>query len=373
MLKKIKKFFFNKTPQSLTTNKAISLLLFYLLIAFTVKQDGLLLNNIIINENTATRDQIDKGSQTLVDSNTDNQKSGNSKNILDSNTNNQKPDIIPSYNKGNIVTTSDFKNQPENNFTKDLVDTTAEQKKAPQIAKPTLDNLQVKILNLVKKAKFNKKHSNPKLVVVIDDFGYNINKIHLFLKLKQNINFAVLPNLPDSLQITNLLHKNNKTVVLHLPMEPKNSKLKLEKTTLMVNDSKEEISKKISQSRQTTSFINGISNHMGSHFTSNEDGMLKLMLYLKNTNLFFLDSKTARGKTAAKLATQYQVPYYSRDVFLDNSKDPIYIARQLISAAKISFVRGRSIAIGHPYKNTYKVLNILLPELEKRGVQFQRL
>ena len=61
--------------------------------------------------------------------------------------------------------------------------------------------------------------------------------------------------------------------------------------------------------------------------------------------------------------------YFARDVFLDNSTEMLAIAKQLIGALEISFKKG-SIVIGHPYLSTYEVLQILLPEFEKKGVLF---
>ena len=176
------------------------------------------------------------------------------------------------------------------------------------------------ILKLLEEVNFQKP---AKMIVVIDDFGYSKNKVELFLKITQPITFAVLPNLSDSSAIVNSLHKKNKSILIHLPMEPNDLNQKIEEITLMVSDNEKEIKNKLALSLESSPFSIGISNHMGSKFTNHEESMELLMQYLQKHKLFFLDSKTSSGHLAAKLAKKYQVPYFSRDVFLDNSNDVI--------------------------------------------------
>ena len=226
------------------------------------------------------------------------------------------------------------------------------------------------ILKLLEKVHFQQQS---KIIIIIDDFGYSESKMELFLQISQPITFAILPNLPKSSTIAKNLHQKNKSILIHLPMEPNDLKQKTEEITLMINDSGEQIKNKLVLSLKSAPFSIGISNHMGSKFTRHEKGMELLMQHLQEHKLFFLDSKTASGRLAAKLAHKYGVPYFSRDVFLDNSTEMLAIAKQLIRALEISFEKGSSIVIGHPYLSTYKVLQILLPEFEKNGVLFTSL
>ena len=208
------------------------------------------------------------------------------------------------------------------------------------------------------------------MTIIIDDFGYSTSKVELFLQITQPITFAILPNLPQSSTIAKNLHQKNKSILVHLPMEPNDIEQKIEKITLMVADSREEIKNKFVLSLESSPFSIGINNHMGSKFTRHEKGMEFLMQHLQEHKLFFLDSKTSPGSIAVKLAKKYGVSYFARDVFLDNSTEMLAIAKQLIGALEISFKKGSSIVIGHPYLSTYEVLQILLPEFEKKGVLF---
>ena len=247
------------------------------------------------------------------------------------------------------------------------------------VYKPTKDfNQAIKIdpmiekqlIEFVETIKFQKNFLFPRVFIIIDDFGYNLAKATMFLTLEQSITFAILPNLPHSFLIAQTFEQHHKSILLHMPMEAK-ANSNTETITLFNTDNIVDIRRKIKQSLDTVPFRVGISNHMGSSFINDLVGMSAVMEYLKQENLFFLDSKTASGQISKQLARQHQVLYYERDIFLDNFKQHLAIAQQLITAVKIAYRRGESIAIGHPYLETYQVLAVLMPRLQKKGIIFQ--
>jgi polysaccharide deacetylase 2 family uncharacterized protein YibQ len=233
-----------------------------------------------------------------------------------------------------------------------------------------LQSIEKKLEGLFEKTTFRKNHSAPNILIVIDDIGYNLKRAKNFLKIKQPITFAILPNLPQSSKAATILSQHNKSILMHMPMEPKKN-IKLEKITLLRNDNSSDVYRKLEQSLATVPYLVGVSNHMGSFFTENAKGIDILMQYLQKENLFFLDSKTTNSNLSEKIADKYRVTYYERDIFLDNSRNHLAIAKQLLASAKIAFRQGTSIAIGHPYKETYQVLAVLMPKLESKGIQFQ--
>ncbi len=247
------------------------------------------------------------------------------------------------------------------------------------VYKPTKDSNQAikidpmiekQLIEFVEKIKFQKNFLFPRVFIIIDDFGYNLAKATMFLTLEQSITFAILPNLPQSFLIAQTFEQHHKSILLHMPMEAKANN-NTETITLFNTDNIVDIRRKIKQSLDTVPFRVGISNHMGSSFINDLVGMSAVMEYLKQENLFFLDSKTASGQISKQLARQHQVLYYERDIFLDNFKQHLAIAQQLITAVKIAYRRGESIAIGHPYLETYQVLAVLMPRLQKKGIIFQ--
>jgi len=84
--------------------------------------------------------------------------------------------------------------------------------------------------------------------------------------------------------------------------------------------------------------------------------------------LFFIDSRTTQLSVAEQLAREYQVPVLRRDVFLDHHPNESSIRGQFEQLIERAKRQGYAVGIGHPYPETIKVLNELLPQLAARGV-----
>ena len=182
----------------------------------------------------------------------------------------------------------------------------------------------------------------PKLAIVIDDFGYNLEQIEQFLQISEHINFAVLPFLPLSKQISTNLYYRDKSILLHMPMQPIEwAKFDPGPGALITSDSEEKIYKKISEGFDSVLYARGMNNHMGSLFTNHREGMEPLFKFLNEKNFFFLDSKTAATSFSRELAEIYGVKYLARDIFLDNEIEHEKILEQLYKATKLAVKRGK--------------------------------
>lgn len=212
-----------------------------------------------------------------------------------------------------------------------------------------------------------------RLAIVIDDLGYQMDVFNELITLDYDITYAVLPQQAFSRETAEIAAQAGRQVMLHLPMQPKEwPKFDPGLGALLLRDSPEEINAKIALNLSTVPFVTGVNNHMGSAFTQYEEGLEILMEALSQNALFFLDSKTAPGRTARNAAKRYQVPYLTRDIFLDNDRDADLIRRQLDKAVKLALKRGSAIAIGHPYHVTYAVLAEELPLLEAEGIRITK-
>ena len=197
------------------------------------------------------------------------------------------------------------------------------------------------------------KIKKPKLVIIIDDvsFKWQVNKI-------KAIPFKVTPSFfPPSKRHPNtpIYAKTFPHYMVHLPLEAIHFS-KPEPDTLNSQDSYETILKRVEYVKNLFPKAKFINNHTGSTFTSNKEAMIKLFRALKNENLGFIDSKTtpySKSKEAKKI---YNIPLFSRNIFLDNEINPKYIQNQLKKAIKIAKKRGYAIAIGHPYSQTLMTL-----------------
>ena len=204
----------------------------------------------------------------------------------------------------------------------------------------------------------------PKLIIIIDDVSSarQVNAI-------QNIGFPVtMAFLPPTTG-----HKNSAKIaqdlavyMVHLPLEASNRSFE-EENTLHIGDSLQKIENKIKKIKQYYPNTRYLNNHTGSKFTSDFDSMDKLFTVLKKYNYIFVDSKTTAKSVTKHVAKKHNMPYISRNIFLDNKHEKIYIQNQLKKAINIAKQTGLAIAIGHPHKETLKTLKAsksLLDEVE---------
>ena len=208
----------------------------------------------------------------------------------------------------------------------------------------------------------NKPKSNkPKLAIIIDDIStfYHAKKIKsLNLNITPSI-FPISQNYPQTISVS----REFKFYMIHLPLEAINYPYE-EKNTLKVGDSIEKINKQIAKIRSDFPNAIYINNHTGSKFTSDYSSMKILFNSLKTYKMIFIDSYTTKESKAGILSKEFGNKYLKRDVFIDNSKDEKAIINQIRRAIKIAKISGQAIAIGHPYSQTFKALEVMKNELK---------
>lgn len=80
------------------------------------------------------------------------------------------------------------------------------------------------------------------------------------------------------------------------------------------------------------------------------------MKALKKYNFTFVDSRTTAKSVAKQTSLKHNVPFLTRNIFLDNKQDKVYIQGQLKKAIRIAKKYGSAIAICHPRNITLKTL-----------------
>jgi polysaccharide deacetylase 2 family uncharacterized protein YibQ len=160
-------------------------------------------------------------------------------------------------------------------------------------------------------------------------------------------------------------------VMLHLPMEPLDmAHNDPGPTGLYLKMTDQELKSQFDKNVASVPNIVGINNHMGSAFTENEPRMTLVMEWVKQRDLYFLDSRTTGKSVVCKAARKAGVPCLANETFLDNQDDVKSIEAQLDSVIALALKHGRTIAIGH-YRRKYlaEALADKLPEFESKGVQ----
>lgn len=207
----------------------------------------------------------------------------------------------------------------------------------------------------------------PRVAIIIDDIGFD-KKISLALaELDPHLTLSILPYAPHAKAIARLLHQRGTEILLHLPMEPMEyPKIDPGPGALLSTMTPDELLDQLRQDLDIIPFVAGVNNHMGSRITSLSPQMNQIFTVLKQRNLFFIDSLTARGSLCRQSARLLRIPFAQRDVFLDNVQDADYIRKQLARLLAIAEIHGTAIGIGHPYRATYLTLKSEMERLKKK-------
>lgn len=201
----------------------------------------------------------------------------------------------------------------------------------------------------------------PKIAIVIDDMGLSKKYAKELFKIKEDLTFSILPERPYSRWVAQEGHKRGYEIMAHIPMEPLDISNKLGKGGLYTWMSDLEIKETIVHNLKTIPYVVGFNNHMGSAFTQDRRAVSAALSGAKGRKLFFLDSVTTSQTVAASVSRQQGFKTYRRDVFLDAQTDYPSVESQWKRLVKIANKKGEAIAIGHPHKNTIKLLKKVLP------------
>ncbi len=208
----------------------------------------------------------------------------------------------------------------------------------------------------------------PAISIIIDDMGERYALGLHAVKMPARLTYSFLPHSPYARRLATLAHELDKEVMLHIPMETQDRRY-LGRGGLRPGMSQRDFIISILNGLGSVPYVRGINNHMGSLLTQDPTAMGWLMEEIaRQDNLYFVDSRTTRYTVAHQVANEYQVPGFSRNVFLDHVLEPRAIAREFRRLLTIARKEGVALAIGHPHPETLAFLDSALPLLEERGI-----
>lgn len=209
-----------------------------------------------------------------------------------------------------------------------------------------------------------------RLALIIDDGGYSIDRIKGMVGIGRPMTFAILPNTPHARKVALLAHESGEQVMLHLPMEPRDSdRYSLEKDTVLAGMDKKEVQTILQRDLAQIPYVRGVNNHMGSKATEDAGVMQALMEVLKKEGLFYIDSHTSSHTLGPQMARQAGVAFGSNDRFIDQEKDSLKIKKAIRQSMEKAKKEGKAIAIGHPHSLTVQTIREMIPEIEKAGIK----
>lgn len=217
------------------------------------------------------------------------------------------------------------------------------------------------------------KAEQPRLAIIIDDWGYQRSAENDFLELDIPLTAAIIPFLQHSESAIHAAAAAGFDILVHLPMEPTNASLASMEGMIATSMTDEEISAAVKAALQAIPGAQGINNHMGSKASADTRVMQHVLNEVAQEGLFFVDSRTSAQSVAATVGDAIGVPVLERLVFLDGKDEEQYITSQLREAARLALKRGYAVAIGHVRPKTAQAISDMLPELVEMGVNLVRI
>lgn len=210
----------------------------------------------------------------------------------------------------------------------------------------------------------------PRIAIIIDDLGYQLEAGRRAVRLPGPVALAVLPHTPRGEELARAGHAAGKDVLLHLPLQPVDARAPAEPGDIRIDMSRGQVARSFAASIAAVPHAVGINTHRGSLVTRHPGHMNWLMEEIGSREaLFFVDSYTTGDSVALRLARESGVPAVRRDVFLDPDREPLTVEREFARLKALARNRGMAVGIGHPYPATLELLERELPRLAEHGFE----
>jgi polysaccharide deacetylase 2 family uncharacterized protein YibQ len=210
----------------------------------------------------------------------------------------------------------------------------------------------------------------PRIAFIIDDIGaYDIGPLEL-KRLNIPITASVLPDSWRVREVVHWLKEYHIKVMIHLPMQPTNSRGKRydPKKVVTIDSTDQQIRALIQRAKQVVPLAEGLNNHEGSLVTTNHQLMTRVLKIVKDESLFFVDSRTIGGTVAYEVARELNIKAAHKDVFLDHIPTYSHTIAQIRKLVDIALQKGKAIAIGHPQESTFQAIRDSKDYIKKKGV-----
>lgn len=200
--------------------------------------------------------------------------------------------------------------------------------------------------------------TGPRMAIIIDDLGESTAVGNRLARLPFPVTFSVLPYNTKAREVARIARQYGLELFLHLPCEPEGYPQTADSGpgTLRTSMSEAQLERTLMENFAQLPEVDGVNNHMGSKLTKNQRAMRVVLTHLKGRGKFFVDSMTTPKSCVQSVSNSLGMPYYRRNIFLDNTQNVHAILLQLKKAESFARKHGSAILIGHPYPATLSAL-----------------
>ncbi len=201
---------------------------------------------------------------------------------------------------------------------------------------------------------FDESRDRPRIAIVVAGMGLSRSATNVAIQqLPSSVSLAFAPYASDLEAWIEAARAAGHEVMLQLPMEPFDYPVNdpgphTLLTSLSVEDNIDRLEWLLGR---FTGYI-GVTNYMGSRFTSSPDHVRPILSVLRERGLMFLDSRSSRNSVAGKIADDIGLPRALNNRFIDNVASRPAIDARLVDLERIALSTGYAIGIGFPYPVT---------------------
>jgi len=212
------------------------------------------------------------------------------------------------------------------------------------------------------------EEQRPKVALIVDDVGYDVRRALELLNLRRPMTISIFPQLKHSRHIAEVAHEMGYEIMLHLPMES-GRHLRRNPGFISPDMNDKTLRWMLEKDFESIPHVAGVNNHQGSKMTCDRQAMMRVMTYLAEQNMYFIDSRTTSESVAYQVARSFGVRAAENDIFLDNEKNIEYIKGRLELLMEEAEHKGKAIGICHVHPATMQALQDMFSIMDERGIE----
>ncbi|WP_169566178.1 divergent polysaccharide deacetylase family protein [Sneathiella limimaris] len=210
----------------------------------------------------------------------------------------------------------------------------------------------------------------PRIAIVMSDMGMSTSATQTAIqKLPGAITLSFNPYARNLQDWINQARAAGHEVLLQLPMEPMGyPKNDPGPHSLLTSLTDRENLNRLDWMLGRFTGYSGVTNQMGSRFTSSATDIEPILNVLNERGLLFLDGRTSSKSVASRVASSINMPVSVNNRFLDNKADRATIDARLADLERIARYTGTAVGVGYPYPVTLERLAVWAQTLNRKGL-----